>query len=242
MVDDYSPDGSPSSSSPGDCLRVFRRYMDRSAGTPSALVVKTCRRIRFADTPSDSKSSSEIRSSVDCDTTSPPLVARSITLRGDVDVDAEPVRTDPLRSTGVHAGPHPRRIAFHVNGFHCLQRGDHRTHRCCRVEEHRHDAVAHPLDDVAAGLQQRRLDDLGNPAQQLQGGFVARPQRPGREADQVGEHQRHLTISRAAGDPFGQRLPELQRPEADLARRGVALEQPVRGARRGTWSANSGGG
>ena len=171
---------------PGDCLRVLKRYMDKvRRHAVAALLVNTCRRIRFADKPSASKSSSEIRSSADCDTIKPALGGALHHPGGNVHVDTEPVRTDPLRSAGVHAGSHPRDITLHLNGFHCFQCGDHRPHRGRRVRKYRHDAVAHPLDDVAAGLQQRRFDDLCDPPQQLQGGSVAGPatrtrSRPGR--------------------------------------------------------------
>ena len=62
-------------------------------------------------------------------------------------------------------------------------------------------------------------------------------QRPGREAHQVGEDQRHLAVGGPARDPFGQCLPDLQCPQADFPRRGVAVQQPVGGAGRGAWPA-----
>ena len=42
------------------------------------------------------------------------------------------------------------------------------AHRGPGFGEHRHDAVAHPLDDVPAGREQRRLHHLRNAPQQLQ--------------------------------------------------------------------------
>ena len=81
----------------------------------------------------------------------------------------------------------------------------------------------------------------GDPAQQLQGGVVAGPQRPGREADQIGEHDGRLGIGRAPRQPLGQGLPHLQAGEAHLARRGVTVgKQPVGRARSGARTALTG--
>ena len=126
----YAPGGSSSSSSiPGNGLRDFNRYMTRSAGTPSCLAAKTCLRSRLASTPSNSKSSSAIPSNVACRhhqlTPGRPVHHP----RGDIHIDAQPVRTDPLRPAGVDPDPHPRRVTVHVKGFHrfpSLDRGGNR--------------------------------------------------------------------------------------------------------------------
>src|SRR6476660_1170333 len=135
----------------------------------------------------------------------------------DVDVHPEPVRTDPLWSAGVNAHPHPRCIAVHVNGFDRLTGSDCGAHRGDGFGKDGHDTVAHPLDDVTAGLQQRWLDDLRNAAQQPQCRLVSGPQRPRRKAHQVGKDQRHLTIRGLTRHPFRQRLPHLERSQAHFA-------------------------
>src|SRR5512132_1991444 len=96
FTDHYASAMSPfSSSSPGNSLRVFTRYIARSAGTPSCLGEKTCFRIRLADKPRASKSSSEIRSIVACDTTRPPRAARSITRAAML--TSTPSQSEPIR-------------------------------------------------------------------------------------------------------------------------------------------------
>ena len=82
--------------------------------------------------------------------------------------------------------------------------------------------------------QHRRFGDLGHPAQQPQRCLVAGLQRPFRESDEVGEHDGHLGVDRAAGHLLGQRLPDLQARQADLpGRRGAITDEPIRGAGRG---------
>lgn len=147
---------------------------------------------------------------------------------GDVHIHTQPIRGQPLRAAGVDADPHPRCIAGHLDRSQRLLGGQHGPHGDGRIAEHGHQPVAHALDDVPAGVQQRWFDGAGHLAQQRQGGVVARLQRPGGEPDQVGEDQRHLRIGRTTRDALGQRLPHLQHPEADLTRHRVAVpQQPV---------------
>ena len=218
----------------------FQPIHDKSAGTPSCLAAKTCLRSRLASTPSDSKSSSAMPSNVAC---RHHQLAPGRPLhhpRGDVHVDAQPVRTDPLRPAGVDADPHPRRVAVHVKGFHRFPSLDRGGNRRRRLGEHRHDAVAHSLDDLAARLQQRRLDDLRDAAKEFERGVVARTQRPRREAHQVGEDDRRLPVGGLAGHPLGQRLPHLQSAQADFARGGLAMQQSIGGACGGAGTADAG--
>ena len=77
-------------------VRDFKRYMDNSAGTPSSLFVNTCLRMRFAETARASKSSSEIRSSVDLRNDQPAPGGPLHHPGRDVDVDAQPVRADAV--------------------------------------------------------------------------------------------------------------------------------------------------
>src|SRR5262245_46820234 len=96
LTDHYaSAVSSSSSSSAGNSLRVFTRYIARSAGTPSCLGENTCFRIRLADNPSAAKSSCEILSIVACVTISPPLVAFSITRAAML--TSTPNQSDPMR-------------------------------------------------------------------------------------------------------------------------------------------------
>ena len=140
----------------------------------------------------------------------------------------------PLRPAGVDTHPHPRGKAVDLDRFDGLVCLQHRRHRHQRVTEHRHQAVAHPFDDPAAGVQQRRLHRLRQPSQQGQGGLVAGLQRPGGETDQIGEDQRRLGVARNPRHPLGQGLPDLQSTQTHLARRrGPISHQPVGRPRRG---------
>ena len=69
--------------------------MAKSSGTPAIFGENSCLRIRFAVTPRASSSASGMRSNVVCDTTSPPLVARSITLAAML--TSTPSQSEPIR-------------------------------------------------------------------------------------------------------------------------------------------------
>ena len=64
----------------GNCLRVSSRYFVMLAGTPLGRCQNTGLRSCFTLTPSPSRCSAEIFSTVGPDTSTPPLVADSITL------------------------------------------------------------------------------------------------------------------------------------------------------------------
>ena len=65
-----------------------------------------------------------------------------------------------------------RRIAAHLNGFHRLQGLQHGPTAVAGSAKTAIDTVAHPLDDLPAGLQERRLRHLGDPPHQVEGGVV----------------------------------------------------------------------
>ena len=100
----------------------------------------------------------------------PPRVARSITraaMLTSTPSQSEPMRCGrpvwmPARIRGV--------IPVHLNGFHRFAGGDRGGDGGQRIGEHRHHPVAHPFDDVPAGVEQRRLGLLGDAAQQAQRG------------------------------------------------------------------------
>ena len=73
-----------------------------------------------------------------------------------------------------------------------------------------------------------RLFGLGHLAQQQQGVLVTRGQRPGREADEVGEEQGELRGLPAAAGALHRRVPDLKGAEGQLVRRpGLGVEEPV---------------
>ena len=81
------------------------------------------------------------------------------------------------------------------------------------------------------GVEQRRLDGPRHLTQKRERGIVARLQRPGRKADQVGEDQRHLRVCWLSGNGLGQRLPYLQHAQTDLPRCRIPVaQQPVGGS------------
>ena len=83
--------------------------------------------------------------------------------------------------------------------------------------EGRHQAVAEPLGDRAAVQHDRRIDRVGDLAQQLERGLVAGLERPAGEIAQVGEQDRHVHLPPAPALGLGQRLPHLEGPAAGLA-------------------------
>ena len=99
-----------------------------------------------------------------------------------------------------------------------------RRDRVAGLLEDGHVAVAEPLDDDAVALRDGRLDRERDPAQQLQRALVAGLQRPRGEADEVGEEDRQLALAVAAALRLRERLPQLQRAEAGLARDARALQ------------------
>ena len=125
--------------------------------------------------------------------------------------------------------PHPRLVAVDIDRFHRSLGLQHRTDRDEWVSEHRHDPVTHPLDDVAAGVQQWRFDRPRHSPQELERGVVAGVQRPGGEAHEVGENDGDLLVCRTPGHRLGQGLPDLQRTETDLPRRATAFTQQAAG-------------
>ncbi len=80
-------------------------------------------------------------------------------------------------------------------------------------------------------------------SRQLQGLLVTGTQRPGGEANEIGEQQRHLALPSPAAGPFGQRLPQLQHPQPGFPRRPRSLvEEPIGDARHGGSSVRTGHG
>lgn len=229
------------SSEADNSLRVLRRYIAKSAGMPAGLGPKTGLRVRLASTPNASNSLCEYvvqRGTRHHDST---LGGPFHNPCGDVHIHTQPIGGQPLRAAGVDADPHPRCVAGHLDRSQRLLGGQHGPHGDGRIAEHGHQPVAHALDDVLAGVQQRWFDGAGHLAQQRQGGVVAGLQRPGGKPDQVGEDQRHLRIGRTPRDALGQRLPHLQHPEADLTRYHVAVPQQPSAARAavaGGWTAD----
>ena len=140
--------------------------MAKSAGSPGVLPAKTGRCTRLAVTPNASKSACESSSSVVPDTITPPLVARSMTR-------AATLTSTPSQSAARRCGrpvwipnPHPRLCSPSTStDFNARLAASTALDGDQRVGEHRHDAVAHPLDDVPAGIQQRRFDRPRHPPQ-----------------------------------------------------------------------------
>ena len=100
-----------------------------------------------------------------------------------------------------------------------------RLHRRPRFVEDRHQAIADPLDDVAAMTADAGfLGDTDLP-QQLQRRLVARGERPRREVDEIGEKNRHLAITAPAPLSLGHCLPDLERAEAELTGSARALRR-----------------
>ena len=134
---------------------------------------------------------------------------------GDVDVDAEPVTADPLRSSGVDTGAHAGRIALAPRRF-SLPHG-RRSWRRSAPGSGKTTIMPSPMRlTMWPPACSRRLGDLSDPAQQPQRRLVPGLQRPVREADQVGEHERHLGVGGTARHPFGEGLPELQSGQTHL--------------------------
>ena len=121
---------------------------------------------------------------------------------GDVDVDTEPVRGRSAaagrcgcRPASAACSRPPRPIFSAFSAASTARRATVGLRNTAMMP------VAHPLDDVPAGVEQRRLDGPRHLAQQREGRVVAGLQRPRREADQVGEDQRHLGIRRPPRQP-----------------------------------------
>ena len=75
-----------------------------------------------------------------------------------------------------------------------------------------------------------RLHRESDLPQQVHGLLVAGVERPVREADQVGEQDGHLPLAAAAALGLGERLPHLERAEAELADRARPLVRQVHDA------------
>ena len=100
-----------------------------------------------------------------------------------------------------------------------MPRGD----RPARLLEHGHETVAHALDDAAIVRVNGGADELIDAAQQLQRERVPRLERPLREVDEIGEHDRHLAVAVAAALRLREPLPQLQGAKAQLAHHARAL-------------------
>jgi hypothetical protein len=124
----------------------------------------------------------------------------------------------------MHAGANPRRVAAHPNlGGASAKRK--RGHHCiARVPEDRHGSVSESLDQGALVARDRVLLGLSDLAQQLQRRIVAGLERPGREADKIGEEDDHVGRPAAATLRLRERLPGLQHPQSELSRRTGALQ------------------
>ena len=151
-------------------------------------------------------------------------MARSITRAATLTSTPSQSARQPLRATGMDTHPHPRFVAVDVDRSQRSLGLEDRTDRDEWVGEHRHDAVTHPLDDVAAGIQQRRFNRARHSPQKLERGVITgAATTTSRNATRSVKTNRDLRVGRAPGHRLGQGLPHLQRAETDLARRAAAL-------------------
>ena len=97
----------------------------------------------------------------------------------------------------MHPCAHTGTVPGDLDAIEALAGLEHRGDRLIGVGEHRHHPVAEALDDVAVMAGHRRLDRLGDRAQELERDVVAGLERPIGEADQVGEHDRQAAPRRA---------------------------------------------
>ena len=198
--------------------RSATRQTERSRGAPVAL----SRRLRpNLKAPGCSASRADPETS-----TSPPFGGLAHSGR-DVDVDAEVVAADPSWASEVDAGAKLRRVAVHLYPADvelCLERG---VNRLLGDPKHSHGAVAKPLHQAPPMRRDRRVLCGRHPAQQLQRRLVAGVERPGGEADDVGEQDRDVKPCRG-------RVPGLRpapatlegRPAPARERRSAALARP----------------
>jgi hypothetical protein len=157
---------------------------------------------------------------------------------GDVDVDADVVAAHDSGVAGVHAGPQLRAIAVQDDRVrsvaHLVADGDGGR----GVGEHGHETVAERLHHRPAISGDGLLADSGDRAEQAQHLLVAGAKGPAGEADEVGEHSRHLGPVTAKVPPCGERLPHVDRGDSELACRtglvgsdlGDQPRDPARGA------------
>ena len=98
----------------------------------------------------------------------------------------------------VHSCAHARTVPGDLDVFEALAGLEDRRGGLVGVAEDGHHPVAEPLDDLAAMRGHRRLDRSGDLAQQLERNVVTGLQRPVREADEVGEHDRQPIVAELA--------------------------------------------
>jgi hypothetical protein len=130
----------------------------------------------------------------------------------------------------MHAGADHRPVSGDLDLGEPLARGEHRRDSVVGCGEDRHHPVAESLHYLAAVLSDRRLDRVGDVAEKLQGRLVARIDRPGRELDEVGEDDRAFDVAPAAALGLAQRLPDLERTQARLAKNAGTLRGHFRDA------------
>jgi hypothetical protein len=117
----------------------------------------------------------------------------------------------------VDPGAKLRRVAAHLYPAQlalCQKSG---VNRVIGVAKDRHGAVAEPFDQAAPMPGDRRVLGCGDLAQQLQRRLVARLERPGREADDVGEQDRDVELPATPALRLGKGLPRLQGAQPELA-------------------------
>nr|WP_233629926.1 hypothetical protein [Amycolatopsis sp. WAC 04197] len=129
----------------------------------------------------------------------------------------EIVVADPLRIPAVQPRAQMGQIPVGLDHAHGGTRLVGGVHRLPRVGEHGHHPVAEPLDDTAAVPGDDRLGHLGDLPQQLQHAVVARLQRPGRKADEVGEQHGDAVRGPRRGAGAADGLPCLDRGQPQLA-------------------------
>ena len=137
----------------------------------------------------------------------------------------EIVAAELARDAPVHAGAHPRADSRRPSTSATAAWAS--SAACAAspaTEEGGHHAVAETLDQPAlASARSRPRRPPRRRAAASSAALVAGLQRPGREADQVGEQQRHLPVAAPAAGGLGQRLPQLQPGQADLLDQALGL-------------------
>src|SRR3954447_10331045 len=135
----------------------------------------------------------------------------------DVDVHAEVVAADAARTAEVQARAQRGLVPVGVDAGHAAAGVQRRLDARLHIGEDGHDAVAEALDHAPLAAGDRPVGHLAETLQELDRGLVAGLERPGREADEVDEQDPHLLLAAPAPLCLGQRLPDLQRAEPELA-------------------------
>lgn len=138
----------------------------------------------------------------------------------------------PVRSRG--------RLAVHLYQRCTFARVKRRLGRDLRIPEGGHEAIAEPLHNLSPTLKNRRLDRVGDLAQQPDRLLVSRLQSPVRKADQVGEQHRNIDDSAPAAPRLRNPLPALQHSQSELSHQaprlapecGKLANREIRGVRK----------